>query len=153
MQTKDEVLCFVKWQDKILLINRNKYPFMGMWNAVGGHVEEGEAPSDAAIREIYEEANIKVSNVELISIFTWNYDDSVGYAYLAELDILDATKYPIKFSEGIVDIKDIDWIISDKNYGVVPDLKIFIKDIKNNLKNNYHLVYKDDKLVDVIIRR
>ena len=37
-------LCFVKKGNKILMINRNKPPFMGMWNAVGGHIEKGETP-------------------------------------------------------------------------------------------------------------
>ena len=48
-------LCFVKKDDKILMINRNKSPFMGMWNALGGHKEENESALECAIREIYEE--------------------------------------------------------------------------------------------------
>lgn len=151
MKTKDEVLCFVKCNNKILLINRNKYPFMGMWNAIGGHVEVGESTIDAALRETKEESGIVVTNATLISKFTWNYDDSIGYAYLVELDdSFDLSSYPKKINEGIVDFKDIDWIIDEKNYGIVPDLRIFLNDIKKGLKNDYHLVYNNDKLVEVI---
>ena len=144
-------LCFVKVDNKILMINRNKYPFMGMWNAVGGHVEEGEDVLAGAIREIKEEGNIEVNDVKLISISTWNYDDDLIYVYVSNLpSSFDISKYPIKISEGIIDFKDIDWVLDEKNFGIVPDLRIFISDIKHNIKQNYHLVYDNDKLIEVI---
>ena len=144
-------LCFVKKDDKILMINRNKPPFMGMWNAVGGHLEDGETPIQCAIREIYEEGNIKVDNAELISISTWNYDDDEIYVYVSHLpDNYDISKYPIKINEGIIDFKEIDWVLNIKNYGVIEDLRVFLNDIKNNEKHNYHLVYDNSKLIEYI---
>ena len=144
-------LCFVKKDNKILMINRNKPPFMGMWNALGGHLEDNETPKECAIREIYEESNVKVDNAELISISTWNYDDDEIYVYVSNLsDDFDISSYPIKINEGIIDFKDIDWIIHEKNYGVIADLRVFLKDIKENHKNNYHLVYDESKLVEYI---
>ena len=144
-------LCFVKKDNKILMINRNKPPFMGMWNALGGHLEDNETPKECAIREIYEESNVKVDNAELISISTWNYDYDEIYVYVSNLsDDFDISSYPIKINEGIIDFKDIDWIIHEKNYGVIADLRVFLKDIKENQKNNYHLVYDESKLVEYI---
>lgn len=144
-------LCFVKKDDKILMINRNKPPFMGMWNAVGGHLEDGETPIQCAIREIYEEGNIKVDNAELISISTWNYDDDEIYVYVSHLpDNYDISKYPIKINEGIIDFKEIDWVLNMKNYGIIEDLRVFLNDIKNNEKHNYHLVYDNSKLIEYI---
>ena len=144
-------LCFVKKDNQILMINRNKPPFMGMWNALGGHLEDNETPKECAIREIYEESNVKVDNAELISISTWNYDDDEIYVYVSSLsDDFDISSYPIKINEGIIDFKDIDWIIHEKNYGVIADLRVFLKDIKENQKNNYHLVYDESKLVEYI---
>ena len=146
-------LCFLKKDNKILMINRNKAPFMGMWNALGGHKEDNESEEQCAIREIYEESKIKVDNVSLISISSWNYDDDVIYVYVTNLnDDFDVSKYPIKIDEGIIDFKDIDWIIDPHNFGTIDDLKLFIKDIKNNQKHNYHLIYNDSKLVDYIIK-
>lgn len=146
-------LCFVKKEDKILMINRNKPPFMGMWNALGGHLEEGETPSQCAIREIYEESNVIVDNAKLISISTWNYDDDEIYVYVSELpDDFNTSSYPIKINEGIIDFKDIDWIIHEKNFGVIADLRVFLKDIKENKSNNYHLIYDDAKLVEYYIK-
>ena len=146
-------LCFVKKDDKILMINRNKAPFMGMWNALGGHKEENETPLQCAIREIYEESGIVVEDATLFSISTWNYDDDEIYVYVCNLPSdFDINKYPIKINEGIIDFKDIDWIIHEKNYGVIEDLRLFIKDIKENKSNNYHLIYDNSKLVDYIIK-
>lgn len=145
-------LCFVKKGNKILMINRNKPPFMGMWNAVGGHIEKGETPEQCAVREIYEESGIKVSSAKVISVFTWNYDDEIGYATLSELQAGgdSSLSFPLSTAEGIVDFKDIDWVLNEKNYGVIEDLRVFLSDIKNGVKQNYHLIYENSKLKEVI---
>ena len=144
---KKATLCFVKHRDKILMINRNKPPFMGLWNALGGHVEEGETTEQCAKREIYEESGICVDVVRLISVFTWNYDDEIGYAYLTELpEDFDESTYPVALKEGIIAFKEIDWILSEKNYGVIEDLRVFLADIKSGEYKNYHLIYKENKL-------
>ena len=144
-------LCFVKKDNKILMINRNKPPFMGMWNALGGHKEENETALQCAVREIYEEGNIKVDNARLISISTWNYDDDEIYVYVSELeDDFDISVYPVKINEGIIDFKEIDWVLNLKNYGVIEDLRVFLDDIKNDRTQNYHLVYDNSKLLEVI---
>ena len=146
-------LCFVKYQNKILMINRKKPPFMGMWNALGGHQEAGESVLECAKREIYEESGIVVNDAELYSISTWNYDDDLIYVYLSTLDdCFDIGKYPYQSDEGIINFLDIDWVIDKNNYGVVPDLRLFIDDIKKNQKRNYHLIYDNDKLTNYIIK-
>ena len=146
-------LCFVKYQNKILMINRYKSPFMGMWNALGGHLEDGEEVENCAKREIYEESGIKVNNIKLYSVSTWNYDDDIIYVYLSNLDeSFDVNNYPMKTKEGIIDFLDIDWIIDEKNYGIVPDLRLFIDDIKHKRERNYHLIYDNSHLVDYIIK-
>lgn len=143
-------LCFVRKGDNYLMINRNKPPFMGMWNVLGGHLEENETVSECAIREIYEESGIKVDNVTLFSISTWNYDDDEIYVYLSTLpDDFDVSSYPKIINEGIVDFKPIKWITHPKNFGVIDDLRLFIKDIDENKKQNYHLIYNDSKLIKV----
>lgn len=144
-------LCFVKKDNKILMINRNKPPFMGMWNALGGHKEENETALECAIREIKEESNVIVDNAKLISISTWNYDDDEIYVYVSTFpDDFDLSAYPLKIDEGIIDFKEIDWVLNLKNFGVIEDLRVFLNDIKEDQCNNYHLVYNDSKLVEYI---
>ncbi len=144
-------MCFVFYKDKLLMINRNKKPFMGLWNVLGGKAKENETPLKCVIREVKEEGKIDVKNVKLLSKFTWNYDDDISYAFTAELDgFIDEKCFPFKIEEGIIDIKDVNWVLQEKNFGVVEDLKIFLLDIKNNTPKNYHLVYKDSKLLKAI---
>ena len=146
-------LCFVIYENKILLINRNKPPFMGLWNAVGGHIEQGETPEQCAVREIKEESGITVKSVELQSVFTWNYDDETGYVFVAKIDKdIDVSHIPFFNAEGIIEFKDIDWVLNEKNYGVIEDQRVFINDIQNNRKNNYHMVYENSKLIEAIIK-
>lgn len=141
-------LCFVVKGDKILMINRNKKPFMGLWNAVGGKIEDGETEQDCAIREIYEESGIKVETTEMFSTFTWNMDDEIGYAFLSELpDEFDLSGYPRSCNEGVIDFKDIKWVLDPDNHGVIEDLRVFVSDILHGTKQDYHLVYDGTKLI------
>ena len=145
---REAVICFVIAGDGVLLINRNKSPFKGMWNAVGGKVEKGETPEDACVREVFEESGILISSPERVSRFTWNYDDEVGYAFKVEVKNT-GKNFPFSTEEGIIDLKPIEWVLDKKNYGVIADLRVFLNDIKNNEKHDYHLIYDDSKLVEV----
>lgn len=150
MSKKQATLCFVKCKDKILMINRLKAPFMGMWNAIGGKLKDDESIEQCAIREVFEESGLRLTNPKLFSTFTWNYDDEIGHALLFELKDFDCDSYINKSDEGVVLFMPIDWIINQKNYGVIEDLKVFINDIKNGVSKNYHLVYEGKTLKEVI---
>ena len=54
------VLCFLTRGDKLLMLKRVKAPNKGKWNCVGGHIEAGEAPLAACIREVREETGFVV---------------------------------------------------------------------------------------------
>lgn len=147
-------LCFLKKGDEILLINRNYPPFMGQWNAVGGHKKDKEDITYCAIREIKEETDldIKPDKLKKVSKFTWNYDNDIGYIFLVELDNDFPTgHYPVKIDEGIIDFKPISWIMHEKNTGIIDDLKVFIEElIFKKQKVDYHLTYNNqNKLVKV----
>lgn len=42
---------------KILLHKHKKH---GLWIGIGGHIEEGENPTEALLREVFEETNLKI---------------------------------------------------------------------------------------------
>ncbi len=56
----------------MLLIRRSPhvYPFPGLFNGVGGHVERGEDILSAAIREVEEEAGLCIESLQLRAILT-----------------------------------------------------------------------------------
>lgn len=53
--------CMIISEHKILLLNRNKEPYMGWWAFPGGKVEKGESTRDAVIREILEETGLNIN--------------------------------------------------------------------------------------------
>ena len=50
------VAVFVIWEGKVLLHLHRK---LGMWLPPGGHIEQGELPDDAAVREVLEETGVE----------------------------------------------------------------------------------------------
>ena len=57
--------------DTVLLVQRARAPFRGLWSLPGGSIEPGESAREAALRELKEETGITaeiegvVENVEL----------------------------------------------------------------------------------------
>jgi 8-oxo-dGTP pyrophosphatase MutT (NUDIX family) len=47
-------------RDRVLLIQRARKPWLGMWSLPGGRLEPGETPEQAAEREILEEVGLRV---------------------------------------------------------------------------------------------
>ena len=54
------VAVFVVLEGKVLLHWHRK---LGMWVPPGGHIEKGELPDDAALREVFEETGVAVALV------------------------------------------------------------------------------------------
>jgi 8-oxo-dGTP diphosphatase len=57
-------LLFVITSRDILLIHKKRGIGKGLWNGPGGHIEEGETPEQAAIREFEEETEATPLHVE-----------------------------------------------------------------------------------------
>jgi len=73
---------------EILLIERKNPPFG--WAIPGGFVDYGERVEDAAKRELFEETNIKVDNIELLGVYSDPTRDPRGHTvsivYYAKYD-------------------------------------------------------------------
>lgn len=96
------VVCGIIYKDnKILLTRRKKEKSMGgFWEFPGGKVEDGESDKDALKRELKEELNLEVYDLDFSSENTHNYDKFVihlmGYKCKAKLDpgkLTDHDKY------------------------------------------------------------
>ncbi len=54
---------------------RRKEPYKGLYNLVGGKIEEGENGFDAACRELFEETGITSADIELHHLMDFKYYD------------------------------------------------------------------------------
>ena len=67
------IVVFNKKLDKALFCIRAKEPDKGLYNFVGGKVEEGEDNDTAAYRELFEETGISNKDIELEHFMDLNY--------------------------------------------------------------------------------
>ena len=78
---------FDKTEKKLLMCKREKDPFKGKINFVGGKVEPNETEDEAAYRELYEETGISKNDIILTRVmdfkyYYWNMDLEVYYGKL-----------------------------------------------------------------------
>ncbi len=64
--------------EEILLIQRAKGTFTGLWSLPGGHVEPGEKAQDAARREVLEETGIDARIDGLVGVHDVIINDAAG---------------------------------------------------------------------------
>lgn len=145
-------ICFIKQGSKLLLLNRESPAWMGIWNGVGGKIEEGESARESIIREIFEETGLSINNPQFKGITSWIVDEVFVdgmYLYVAELPEEKRFDTPIKTAEGILDWKEYDWIIHPKNVGLTSDIPKYIKHILfDETIYEHRCFYSDGKLID-----
>lgn len=64
-------LCLLTRYERVLLLHRNRPPNQGLWNGVGGHIEAGETPRQACLREIREETGFDVPEITYSGVLIW----------------------------------------------------------------------------------
>jgi 8-oxo-dGTP diphosphatase len=80
-------LCFLTRGDDVLMLLRNKPPNAGLWNGVGGHIEAGETPREACLREVQEETGFSLPAAHFCGLLTWSgfeVEDGGLYWFTAE---------------------------------------------------------------------
>ncbi len=73
MRKLNLIVVFNASLDKVLFCIRAKEPYKGLYNFVGGKVEENESNDDAAYRELFEETGISNKDIELDHFMDLNY--------------------------------------------------------------------------------
>jgi 8-oxo-dGTP diphosphatase len=148
-------LAFIQRKNEILLVNREKKPWMGSWNGVGGKVDANESITDCIIREIQEETSIVLTREQVIDkgYLTWNSFDANGqglHLFLVHLPDDFIYDTPKVVDEGILDWKKIDWIISFDNYGVAHNIPYFLPTVLyDENRYHYHCTFEDRALISV----
>jgi len=77
--TVDAVILRKSSDYELLLIKRKNEPFKDCWALPGGFVDENEDLKTAAIRELEEETQIKVTDLEQIGAFGKPFRDPRGH--------------------------------------------------------------------------
>ncbi|GIN72306.1 7,8-dihydro-8-oxoguanine triphosphatase [Bacillus sp. J14TS2] len=143
-------LCFIRKRNSLLMLNRRKNPNMGLWNGVGGKIEENETPTEGILREAWEETGISLSKVIHAGNVTWESDkgNSGMYLFLADLPPNEEIQTPLSTDEGILEWKEIDWILHPNNRGVVDNIPIYLpKILDGQMEREYRFIYKDGVMV------
>ena len=108
---------FDKTEKKLLMCKREKDPFKGKLNFVGGKVEPNETEDEAAYRELYEETGISKNDISLTRVLDFKYYLSIpllcffrfsGHAkalYPEFSDIIELSKFANSRSKVIKAVK------------------------------------------------
>ena len=56
-----------------LMCRRLKEPYKGLYNFVGGKIEEGEDHLDAAYRELFEETSLTRKDISIVRLMSFDY--------------------------------------------------------------------------------
>ena len=73
MKKVNVILVYNNTQDKILMCKREKEPYKGKLNLVGGKLEPNENELNAAYRELQEETGITRKDINLTHIMNFQY--------------------------------------------------------------------------------
>ncbi len=70
--------------------NKPGIPFPNHWDLIGGHVEEGETPEEALIREVKEELNIDLKEYTFYKKYeclTGDAYENIKYIYSGKINL------------------------------------------------------------------
>lgn len=147
---KNTTLCYIKQNDKYLMLHRTKKsddPNEGKWIGIGGHMEDGESPEECVVREVREETGLILKEFRYRALITFTSDlYETEYMHLFTADIFEGA-ITDNCEEG-----ELEWIESDKimELPMWEGDRMFIPLIKDDDTGFFSmkLIYESDKLVD-----
>lgn len=86
-QLKVGAAVVIENDNKLLLLQRNYEPWRESWMLPAGYVEADENPMDAARREVFEETNLVVDDIEFFQVYYFSDDprgNGVTFVYKAK---------------------------------------------------------------------
>lgn len=134
MKKLNLIVVFNSNLDKVLFGIRAKEPYKGLYNFVGGKVEENETNDNAAYRELFEETGISNKDIELEHFMDLNY-----FKYENNLQVYYGI---LKHEVNLVEEKNkLEWVtinnelLDNSKFAGNYNIPHIIKQIKVYLKN------------------
>lgn len=129
------IICFVKHKDEILLLKRSDKvrAYQGLWNGVGGYIDEVKSIEDKAREELNEELGLSndiISQIKTASHYEF-FDKAIGKTWIIFPVLVKVKeKLEIKLDWEHTEYK---WIKPEdlRNYKTVPELDKALKVINN----------------------
>lgn len=75
MKVVEVVAAVIKKDDKIFITRRGYGEFIDMWEFPGGKVEQGESREEALHREIREELELEINELEFLTTVDYDYSN------------------------------------------------------------------------------
>lgn len=109
MQGYNVVAVFSPDKSKMLMCRRVKDPYKGLYNMVGGKIDQGEDGFAAAYRELFEESGITKADIRLVHLIDFSYplDDCYVEVYAGRL------VHEVELRE---EKNPLLWLSADENY-------------------------------------
>lgn len=136
-------ICFIKRGEELLMLNRNSPPVCGMWNGVGGKLEEEETPLSCVRREVKEETGLTIDEEKFHykGTISWVVDGERRggmHAFVVRMHDDYGYQTPIEIDEGILTWKDVSWVFSEDNHGVSPMIPYYLPSLLKEVQEIHH---------------
>lgn len=116
MKTVYVVAAIIEKDNKILIAQRLKGEFAGLWEFPGGKIEEGESPEQAIIREIKEEFDTELNVNSFLTTIEHQYDTFhlIMDCYICSIKSGNLVLHDhIAYKWINPHVKDINWVPAD----------------------------------------
>lgn len=137
MQGYNCIMIYSQDKRKLLFCKRTKHPYLGLYNLVGGKIEQNEDGFEAAYRELEEETGITPNQVKLYHMMDFKYYNQACYVEvyvgtLRETVKLREEAHPLEWLELDEDFFNQERFAGEGNIGhMVEQVKQFGKGISN----------------------
>lgn len=125
------IVLYNKKEDKLLMCLRSKDPYKGLYNLVGGKIEEGEEGVAGAYRELEEETGITKKDTTLTHLMDFEYfmNDIELQVYVGKLnkekDLIEE-KHKLYWIDLSADFFDMNKYAGEGNIGhIIEQIKIY----------------------------
>lgn len=122
MQGYNCIMVYSSDGSKLLLCERRKDPYKGLYNLVGGKIEPSEDGFAAAYRELYEETGIQERDIELCHVMDFTYYSDYCYVEVyagrlkREVELKEEAN-PLVWFDGREDFFDLSRFAGEGNIG------------------------------------